>query len=453
MTRVLQYRLPGKHEESRTGPPGSGTWDARALLEYVAQFASEGDTHISLCVATSQLQQLIDRYPSHRSAVHALRRQLRSVGDRLADAGWLVGYFGKDILAVRATHTAEECSGIDNLILRSDCCPAGVLPGLEKLDSWLQNILETTSGWALGCLAVTPQTHPELFAQVCRELQISAYALTSAAKHVRNDPLYTGPRAGRSILDHVLRGQSMAMRERVSVVASLLTTPPLAASSEPLYLYAKQPEELLHDTHFLSVASEYELTLDEVIEGRASSLFVMTDVHDIEHGVPLAPSASMVSSSAHPSDAPQLRSMGTYGLLAQLVNEFVVLEFRDIDSFIDAAYARRQQAAAWLSEFFSNLQRGEPRSRFFVAMGDGLIGLVPRDVDLAHMFKRASDSVGRLITSGAGATAIQHGDDMLQLERRASFSLHVTKMFKGTGRDNEYAHEYGRNSCPTTKPT
>ncbi len=435
------HRPPMRQEETRTQPPGSRHWDAQALLTYVATFALGDATHITLCVATSALQQLIESHVTHRSAVAALRLQLQSVGDRLAHDGWLVGYYGKEVIAVRANRVAGSGSAST---VRSDCCTPSALPGLPKLDEWLDEDLETAFGWSMGCLQASPRNGvaaaPDLSIDV--QLRATVFELTAAAKHVRNSAAAPSSRLARSILRSALRVVKSSPVDTAMTVTSLLTTPPLSPNNEPTSLAgpARRP---LRDPHFGDLAAEFCMTLADLVEHRESDLFVMTDVHDIEHGVKLERLLSD-GRTVPPLDPPAVRSVGTHGWLFPTVLEFVLDGEAVMDDLIITAFTRRQQASQWLVAYYRQLQALVPLARLFAATGDGLMGRIPRRTDLAGVLAQASHRTGNVITSGAGATFIQPQDSIIALERRAAFSLHVTKLFKGTGHHLEYAHVFGQ---------
>lgn len=440
----LAHRAPTHQEETRTQPPGSGRWDAQALLQYVTTFASREATHVSLCVATSALQQLIERHVTHRSAVAALRLQLQSVGDRLASDGWLVGYYGKEVIAVRAEWVATLGSSASAPTVRPDCCTPEVLPGLPKLDEWLTEELETAFGWSLGCLNVFPRhiigALPDLRTDV--RLQATVFELTAAAKQVRNSASAPDCRLGRNILRSALRESGTSPMDAAATVTSLFTTPPLTPDNE-----SRDPADRrgrpLKDSHFSELSAEFDMTLADLLGHRESDFFLMTDVHDIEHGVTL----SLLGSDGRavpPGNPPAVRSVGTHGWLLPAVLEFALDDRAEIDDLIITAFSRRQQASQWLVTYYRQFQILVPQGKLFAATGDGLFGRVPRRTDLARVSAQASRRIGNTITSGAGATEIQQQDSMVTLERRAAFSLHVTKLFKGTGHHLEYAHVFGQ---------
>ncbi len=208
----LMHRPPTHQEEARTQPSGSQRWDAQALLQYVATFALQETTHITLCVATSALQKLIESHVSHRSAVAALRLQLQSVGDRLAREDWLVGYYGKEVIAARANRVTGHESSPGAANARRDCCPPDVLPGLDNLDKWLTEDLQTTFGWSLGCLHVSPRdlAADVPYLNIDIRLQATVFELSAAAKHVRNSARTPVSRLGRDILRSAARDSEVS---------------------------------------------------------------------------------------------------------------------------------------------------------------------------------------------------------------------------------------------------
>lgn len=384
------YRWPPRHAPGF--PP-----DCPDAGDVLARFAAAGDRAATLVVVTSGLRARVEDSGDHEAGLDRVRRSLAAVG-RAAGDGWQPGYYGKDLILVRAATDGPD-----------EPPPAPLAAG----DGGVRH------GWAWGHVPLAGDAGERRTA-----LLRACYAVAMAARLRRDRPELPQHRAA-DVLARV--PELLSARATAALLAGVLVRP---LDGHPAQAGAGDGE----DPRLPGVASADGLPALAAAPP-ARGLYAVTDVHDIEWGT-----------RSRAGDGARL-TRGNARELLPLAEAWHAAR-TPVDELVRRAYPSRARREALLAGHLRALSDGVAGAgRLFATLGDGLSGVVNDAEALRTAVAGANRWSEGQMHSGAGAAPLD-GPDLDAARRRAHFSLHVTKTLKGTGHAQRVLHVYGEPLGP-----
>ena len=222
----------------------------------------------------------------------------------------------------------------------------------------------------------------------------------------------------------------------------------IAESSELCSFLEELSRLALTNRKFPVIANEWLYTkLVNSIDDLVGSYYVLVDMHDVEHGVIRLNSCNTPYLT---NGEFERNPIGNLRPLLELTDYFLGGHLSP-NELIGQAFELRCKQQAIFADYFRvfsgyNIQvRGGYCPCFYLVFGsgDGVRGFAESVLQVEDAISHAEQATEHHLISGAGLAQVVAGITYSTLQKRAEFSLHVTKLFKGTSSSLARLHVWG----------